>query len=109
MTKGNSSYSYFGRQFKVVCDKLADVGHPVEDMDKVHWFLCGPGSSFESFSTAHQAATPCPSFHNLLSHAESYDLFLKSIQNHATTATVAFTAQTQTSSKGSSNNRGRGS
>lgn len=109
MTKGNSSVSDFGRQFKVVCDKLAVVGHSVEDMDKVHWFLCGLDFAFESFCTAHRAVIPCPSFHTLLSHAESHELFLKLIQNHATTATVAFTVQTQPSSKCWSNTRGRGS
>lgn len=109
MTKVNSSISAFGRKFKVVCDKLVVVGHQVEDMDKVHRFLCELGYAFESFSTAHRAVTPCPPFRTLLSRAESHERFLKLIQNHASIATASFTAQTQPSCKGSSNTSDRGS
>ncbi|GKD94219.1 putative RNA-directed DNA polymerase [Tanacetum coccineum] len=52
LSKGTSTVSDYGRQFKGICDKLAAIGQPVDEMDKLHWFVCGLGASFETFSTA---------------------------------------------------------
>lgn len=49
--KDTSSMSEFGRKFQTICDQLSSIGHPVEENDKLHWFLYGFGSAFESFST----------------------------------------------------------
>lgn len=49
INKWTTSVSDFGRRFKTLCDKLAAIGNPVADIDKVHWFLCGLGASFETF------------------------------------------------------------
>lgn len=121
MQKGNTSVSNFGRKFKLVCDKLAAIGQPVDDMDKIHWFLYGLGSSFETFSTAIRTSKPSPVFRDLLSQAENHELFLQSIHG-SSTPTVAFISQTRNSntqgrssyyphgrgSRGNSNNGGRG-
>lgn len=36
MTKGNSTILEYGRKFTSGYDKLAAIGQPVEDMDKIH-------------------------------------------------------------------------
>lgn len=72
---------------------------------KTHWFLCGLGATFETFSTAIRASKPPPSFRDLLSQAESHELFLKSLHGSVTTPTVAFAAE---HSRSESSTRGRG-
>ena len=52
MRRGTRSVTEYARAFKTLCDQLHAIGRPVDDTDKVHWFLCGLGSDFTSFSTA---------------------------------------------------------
>ncbi|KAI3514490.1 hypothetical protein L1887_12931 [Cichorium endivia] len=104
MTKGTDSVSDYSRKFKNYCDKLSAIGYPVDDMDKLHWFLCGLGASFETFSTAIRTSKPAPIFRDLVAQAEGHELFLQTL--HATTTPpVAFVSQQNRST----NNRGRGS
>ena len=49
ITKGNSSSSEYSNKFKLFCDKVSAIGHAVNEIDKLHWFLCGLGASFETF------------------------------------------------------------
>ncbi|GKE47260.1 retrovirus-related pol polyprotein from transposon TNT 1-94, partial [Tanacetum coccineum] len=72
-----------GRQFKGICDKLAAIGQPVDEMDKLHWFVCGLGASFETFSTAIRTTKPFTTFCDLLSQAESHEMFLKSLHGQS--------------------------
>ena len=60
LKKGNSTVSEFSRKFKTICDQLQAIGHPLPEDDKYHWFLCGLGSSFETFSTTQRLITPRP-------------------------------------------------
>ncbi|KAF5818056.1 putative RNA-directed DNA polymerase [Helianthus annuus] len=101
--KGNTSVSEFGRKFKSLCDQLSAIGHPVDETDKLHWFLCGLGASFETFSTAVRASKPPPPFRDLIIQAENHELFLKSLHGH-TQPVVAFNAHTTRPN----NNRNRG-
>ncbi|GJV60674.1 hypothetical protein Tco_1466774 [Tanacetum coccineum] len=39
MQKGTTLVSDYGIKFKSACDKLAVIGQPVDEMDKIHWFL----------------------------------------------------------------------
>ena len=48
------------------------------------------GASFETFSTAIRASKPHPSFRNLLSQAESHEVFLTSLHCSTSTSPVAF-------------------
>lgn len=56
----------FGRKFKALCDQLTAVGQPVDDFDKIHWFLCGLGPSFEGFSNVVRTTHPVSLFRDLL-------------------------------------------
>ncbi|KAJ0913232.1 putative RNA-directed DNA polymerase [Helianthus annuus] len=92
--KGDKSVSEFGHTFKSICDQLSAIGHAVEPMDQIHWFLCGLGPTFETFSTTVRSIRPLPAFSDLLARAESHELFVKSLhgpQSHA----AAFSASSQ--------------
>ncbi|KAJ9550336.1 hypothetical protein OSB04_014381 [Centaurea solstitialis] len=96
VSKGSSSVSEFGRKFRTICDQLSAIGHPVEDSDKVHWFLCCLGASFETFSTAIRASRTPLNFCDLLAQAEGHELFMRSIHG-STIPPVAFNVQSNAS------------
>ncbi|KAJ0853298.1 putative RNA-directed DNA polymerase [Helianthus annuus] len=93
LKKGDKSVAEYGRAFKAICDQLSAVGHPVDSMDQIHWFLCGLGTTFESFSTSTRTVRPIPTFTDLLASAESHELFIKNLHGNLETPTVAFSAQ----------------
>lgn len=64
--KGSSFVSDYGKKFKLLCDQLVAIRQLVEESDKSHWFLCGLGPSFETFSIAHRVVKPRPPFRDLL-------------------------------------------
>lgn len=84
LTKGTSSVTDYCRRFKSICDQLSAIGHPVVEIDKLHWFLCGLGPSYETFSTAIRATKPAPLFRDLVTQAESHELFLQSLHGTPT-------------------------
>lgn len=96
LKKGNTSVIEYGRKFKLICDQLFTIGHPVSDADKTDWFLCGLGSTFETFATVIRVTKPKPSFHDILSQAESHEIFINTMHGSSSTPPVAtFNAQTQ--------------
>ncbi|KAF3970009.1 hypothetical protein CMV_006245 [Castanea mollissima] len=78
--KGTRSVAEYSRAFKTVCDQLSAMGCPVDDTDKVHWFLRGLGAGFSSFSTTIMSHSPIPSFKDVVPKAQSHDLFVKSFE-----------------------------
>lgn len=60
--KGTSFVYDYCHQFKAMCDKLSIIGHPVAEIDKLHWFLCGLGPSYETFSTVIRDTKPTSIF-----------------------------------------------
>ncbi|GKE61986.1 putative RNA-directed DNA polymerase, partial [Tanacetum coccineum] len=87
LSKGTSTVSDYGRQFKGICDK---------------WFVCRLGASFETFSTAIRTTKPFTTFRDLLSQAESHEMFLKSLHGSATPPATFFSQQS-----GSRSSQGR--
>ena len=106
LQKGTSTVVEYSRKFKAICDQLNAIGHPLDESDKFHWFLCGLGSTFETFSTTQRLIRPRPKFRDLLSQAESHELFLSSMNSNSSTPQVAFHT---TSTSGSARGRGRSS
>jgi len=51
MQRGSKSVAEFSRLFKGLCDQLAAIGRPIDDLDKVHWFLRALGPDYKIFST----------------------------------------------------------
>ena len=82
--KGSSTIADFSLKFKTLCDQLSAIGHPVADTDKFHWFICGLGPFYETFSTARHVIHPRPVFRDLVAHVESHKLFLQFIHVSAT-------------------------
>jgi hypothetical protein len=110
MKRGTRPVTVYARAFKVLCDQLHAIGRPVDETDKVHWFLRGLGPDFSTFSTAHMAQALLPCFSDLVSKAESFEIFQKSLETLAPPV-AAFTANRSSSHRGSSSfrqNRGRG-
>ncbi|KAM0054710.1 putative RNA-directed DNA polymerase [Helianthus debilis subsp. tardiflorus] len=109
LTKGSSTVAEFGRKFKAVCDQLTAIGQPVPETDKTHWFLCGLGSDFESWSTAIRTNRDPLSFRELLTKAESQEQFLRTL-HPPNPAPVAFVAnQSHSRSNGSLIHRSKSS
>ncbi|GJZ69162.1 putative RNA-directed DNA polymerase, partial [Tanacetum coccineum] len=86
---------------------LSAIGHPLDEDDKSHWFLCGLGSSFETFSTTQRLITPRPKFRDLVSQAESHEMFLQFV-NDSTVTPVAFNTTSSHAENDSSSSRGHG-
>ncbi|KAM0048068.1 putative RNA-directed DNA polymerase [Helianthus debilis subsp. tardiflorus] len=109
LQKGNSSVAEYGKKFKSLLNDLAAIGHPVDEHDKSHWFLCGLGPSYEIFSTSRRGITPPPLFRDLLDQAQNQELFLASL-NASQPAQAAFVSQKgQGPRQNSSSRGGRGS
>ncbi|XP_068661654.1 uncharacterized protein [Aristolochia californica] len=112
MKRGTKPVVEYARTFKALCDQLHAIGRPVEDIDKVHWFLRGPDAVFSSFFTAQMALTTLPYFADLVSKAETFELFQRSLELSTTTAAFTATNRSRTNAHGTStasrgNHRGR--
>jgi hypothetical protein len=93
MKKDTRSVVEYSREFKSVCDQLAAMGRPVDDLDKIHWYLRGLGSAFSTFSTTQLSLPSLTSFTEIVPMAESYENFIKSLELPPTGSTsAAFTA-----------------
>lgn len=55
------------------------MGHSVDDIDKVHWYLKGLGADFANISTAQMSLTPLPAFKDLVPKAKIFEIFQKSL------------------------------
>jgi hypothetical protein len=89
--KGSRTVGEYAQEFKNLCDQLNAMGRPVEDTDKVLWFLRGLGASFSSFSTTMLSQTPIPTFKDVVHKAQSHALFVKSLDDQSGFV-AAFTA-----------------
>ncbi|KAL5763026.1 hypothetical protein ACOSP7_019290 [Xanthoceras sorbifolium] len=86
MKRGTRSVTVYARAFKALCDQLHAIGRPIEDTDKVRWFLRGLGTDFSSFSTAQMTQAYLLRFSDLVSKVESFELFQKSLETPASSA-----------------------
>ena len=103
MKHGSRIIFEYSRVLKTNYDQLLVMRCPVEDTDKVHWYLRGLGHKFSSFFTTQLSLTLIPSFKDIVPEAESFDLFSKSI-DHNTGGLSAYMAH---SSSASSNQHAR--
>ncbi|GJW39697.1 putative zinc finger, CCHC-type containing protein [Tanacetum coccineum] len=98
--KGEKLVAELGHSFKLIYDQLSAIRHPVDATDQVHWFLCGLGPTFETFSTYVHSSRHQPTFLDLLARAESHELFIKALHG-SSPPTVAFSAQSSQQKYGS--------
>ena len=62
MKHGTKPVTEYAPTFKTLCDQLHAIGRPIEDTDKVHWFLCGLGTDFSIFFYCLDGSYPSPLF-----------------------------------------------
>ncbi|KAL6347067.1 hypothetical protein AAG906_012318 [Vitis piasezkii] len=75
MQRGSKSVAEFSRLFKGLYDQLAAIGRPIDDSDKVHWFLRALGPNYKIFSSTMLSQLPLPSFANIIPKALSHEIF----------------------------------
>ncbi|XP_073262680.1 uncharacterized protein [Populus alba] len=78
--KDTRSVVEYSREFKSICDQLAAMGHPIDDLDKIHWYLRGLGFVFSTFSTTQLSLPSLSSFMKIVPMVESYENFIKSLK-----------------------------
>ncbi|KAF5470241.1 hypothetical protein F2P56_010766 [Juglans regia] len=108
MKKNDKTVPEFSRDFKTVCDQLAAMGRPVDDLDKLHWYLRGLGSSFSIFSTTQLSLSPLPIFDDVVPKAESYEIFVRSLESTPPLGSTAAAFTTSRIFKPASHAGGRG-
>lgn len=57
------------------------MGHPVVDLDKIHWYLHVISYALFAFSTTQLSITYHPSFADVVSQVKSYEIFFKSLDH----------------------------
>ena len=98
MQRGSRGVAEYARSFRSLCDQLSAIGKPVDDTDKVHWFLRGLGHDFKIFSTSMLSQLPLPSFANLVPRALNHELFSRSLLGDSSSQT-AMVAQRSSSNR----------
>ena len=83
MQWGSKFVAEFSRLFKGICDQLAAIGRPIDDLDKVHWFLQALGPDYKIFSNTMLSQLPLPSFADIVPKALSHDIFERSVSQHS--------------------------
>ena len=90
---GSQSIAKFSRTFKGLYDQLAAIGRPIDDTDKVHWYLRALGPDYKIFSTTMMSQLPLPSFAEIVSKALSHEIFERSV-SHSSSNFAYFVQQT---------------
>ncbi|RVW74886.1 Retrovirus-related Pol polyprotein from transposon RE1 [Vitis vinifera] len=93
MHRGSQSIAEFSRTFKGLCDQLAAIGRPIDDTDKVHWYLLSLGPDYKIFSTTMMSQLPLPSFAEIVPKALSHEIFERSV-SHSYSNSANFVQQT---------------
>ncbi|KAL6334726.1 hypothetical protein AAG906_021385 [Vitis piasezkii] len=93
MHRGSQSIAEFSRTFKGLCDQLAAIGRPIDDTDKVHWYLRALGPDYKIFSTTMMSQLPLPSFAEIVPKALSHEIFERSV-SHSYSNSAYFVQQT---------------
>jgi len=80
MKRGTKPVAEYVCTFKTIYDQLHAIDRPVEDIDKVHWFLHGLDTNFLTSSIPQMALASFPYFsfpyfEDLISKTENFELF----------------------------------
>ncbi|CAH1454136.1 unnamed protein product [Lactuca virosa] len=91
LRRGNEYVTVYSTKFRSYCEQLAAIDSPVSKTSKLHWYCRGLGPMFSTFSFSQIRLTPPLALRDVISEAESYSLFHKSLEDPSPTP-VAFTA-----------------
>jgi hypothetical protein len=73
LSKGTLSLDEYIRKFKEICDKLAAIGKPLSDVDKVFQVSKGLGSKYKDFRIAVLSKPPYPSFNQFIMSLQNFE------------------------------------
>nr|XP_048337143.1 uncharacterized protein LOC125424291 isoform X2 [Ziziphus jujuba var. spinosa] len=76
LRKGNSSIDEFIKRFNTLCDNLAAIGKPVEDLDKCFHLSRGLGQKYQDFRLAMLSKQPYPTFTQFVLALRSHEQML---------------------------------
>ncbi|KAL6335523.1 hypothetical protein AAG906_030651 [Vitis piasezkii] len=93
MQRGSHPIAEFSCTFKGLCDQLATVDCPIDDTNKVHWYLRALGPDYKIFSTTMMSQLPLPSFAEIVLKALSHEIFERSI-SHSSSNSAYYVQQT---------------
>uniref|UniRef100_A0A1J3F4F3 Retrovirus-related Pol polyprotein from transposon TNT 1-94-like beta-barrel domain-containing protein n=1 Tax=Noccaea caerulescens TaxID=107243 RepID=A0A1J3F4F3_NOCCA len=97
LTKKGKTLMEYCRELKTICDSLASIGKPVDESMKIFGFLNGLGREYDPVTTGIQrdlSKQPPPTFHDVVTEVQAYDLKLKSYEaDEATNTHLAFNTQ----------------
>ena len=105
MQRGSKSVAEFSRLFNGLFCQLATIGWPINDLDKVHWFLRALDPDYKIFSTTMLSQFPLPSFVDIIPKALSHEIFEKSMHQQSTNSAIY--TQRHSSTRPKSINRGK--
>ena len=103
--QGSKSIAEFSRLFKGLCDQLTAIGRPIDNLDKVHWFLRALGPDYKIFSTTMLSQLPLPSFADIIPKALSHEIFEQSMYQQS--INLGFYAQRNNSTRPKSTKSGK--
>ena len=96
MQCGFQSIAEFSSTFKGLCDQLAAIGRPIDDTDKVHWYLRALGPDYKIFSTTMMSQLPLPSFVEIVLKALCHEIFERYV-SHSSSNSAYYVQQTSKS------------
>ena len=73
LSKGNLSLDEYIRKFKEICNKLAAIGKPLSDVDKVFQVSKGLGNKYKEFRIAVLSKPPYPSFNQFVMSLQNFE------------------------------------
>ena len=112
-SQGTLSLEEYLRKFKEICDKLAAIGKPVSDVDKVWIVSKGLTSKYKEFRIAVLSKPPFPSFNQFTMSLQNFEqvYLIEEQQQHSLDHNQAFFGQRgrgRNHRGGRGNFRGRG-
>jgi hypothetical protein len=73
LSKGTLSLEEYIRKFKDICDKLAAIGKPLSDVDKVFQISKGLGNKYKEFKIAVLSKPPYPTFNQFIMSLQNFE------------------------------------
>ncbi|KAH9689512.1 retrovirus-related pol polyprotein from transposon RE1 [Citrus sinensis] len=111
LKKGSLSVEEYVRKYKHICDCLAAINKPVNDLDKVFGLARGLGYRYQDFKLAQLSKPPYPSFKQFVMALENHEQTLINFEEekkNTINLAQAFFSQRGRGNGGFFNSKGRG-
>ena len=112
LKKNNLTLEEYTRKFKNLCDSLAAINKPVDDLDKIFNLARGLGPKYQDFRLAMLPKPPYPTFKQFLMALENHEQDLifqeEETKNNYNQAQAFLSQRGRGRGRGGYNSRGRG-